>query len=238
MSGVGAEGMATRGRGLGVSTLLALVAAIGVGLAVTRTLPDFLFLIKDQFVVMQFSASGGGTSYQSYDVGRASRDLSRSPGLGSRGRASYWLELVPYWSGPCLVSLTVATMALGMRRPKARRAAWRPGRAVGIAVLLALVWKSAEFGVLLAAWWRSSAATWYPAVFWKNALTGHWAYAWLTLPGVAGFGVVVGWMALALAGRRPPAPDVVERLARAIGWAWIALALSGAAGALCLAMDC
>jgi hypothetical protein len=233
MSGLRAEGMATRGRGLGVSTLLALVAAIAVGLAVTRTLPDFLFLLTNQAIVMQFSASGTGSSYQSYGVGFPSTELY----LGSRWRVSYWLEQVPYWSGPCLVSLTVAMMVLGMRRPRPRRAARRPGRVVGIAVLLALAWKSEEFGVLLAAWWRSSAATWNPASFWENAFSGHWAYFWLTLPGPAGFAVVVGWMALALGGRRPPAPDAVERLARAIGWAWIALALSSAAGNLCLALD-
>ena len=235
MSGLGEERSASKGGGLTVSTLLALVAAVGVGLAVTRTLPDFLYLHEERSIVNQYYPSATGGSWQSYPLGRG--NLFGRPSLASWRRPSYWLDHVPYWSGPCLVSLTFAATVLGMRRPRPRRVDRLPGMVVGIAVLVAMTVKFAECLSLLAIWWHSMAAFWKPTWPWSNAVNGPWAYFWLTLPGPAAFGVVVGWLALALRGRRTAAPDSGEWLGRAMGWSWIALASSRAIGTLCLALD-
>jgi hypothetical protein len=55
-------------------------------------------------------------------------------------RPSFWLSHVPYWTGPCLLSLTITTMVLDLRnpRPHRRRLTRRPGMAAGLAVTLAL----------------------------------------------------------------------------------------------------
>ena len=149
-----------------------------------------------------------------------------------KDRASYWMTHLPYWSGPCLVSWTLASVALGLRSPKPpwRRLARKPGMAAGLALLLALVVKSVQFFVFL-----TINGTIFTSM--KDGWRGPSANFWVTLPGLAGYTVAASWLVLALSGRWPADSGPQDRLGRAFGWCWIAMAASITLGFWCFSFN-
>ncbi len=145
-----ANGSNSKRSPLTVSALLVLVAATAPGLAITRTLPTFLTLDPQVNFINEFTGPPGRMGWSGYPV--TSSFLALNPaGRPFKDRASYWMTHLPYWSGPCLVSWTLAWMALGIRRPRPplRRLARKPSMAAGLALLLALVVKAVEFFVFV-----------------------------------------------------------------------------------------
>lgn len=64
-----------------------------------------------------------------------------------------------------------------------------------------------------------------------------WRYVWVTLPRLVAFGLAVAWLGLWIAGRWSRRPDGPEKLGRAVGWCWIAVALSGEVGVWLFALN-
>jgi hypothetical protein len=221
------EGLAaTRGR-VTVSTLLVLVAALAAGLVVTRSLPEYLFFYDKSQVVHDFQVTATGTNFGGYGVGLGG-PVYKPVGRPFKERTSYWLGHIPYWSGPCLSSLTLAVTALGFHRPRPR---WRrlvrtPGMVAGLAVALALVVKAIQ-GLLF----LNLSGT--PLFLLNPGWKGPWVNFWITLPGLAGYTVAASWIILALGGRWSAGSNAQERLGRAVGWCWVAIALSSTTGTWC-----
>ena len=125
---------------LSVFDLIVLVAAISLGLALTRSLPEYIGWYGNLQIVRTITTNpGGGWSTSGWGLNHRSQILG-APGRPLNRRPSYWLDHVAYWSGPCLVSMTIAAMALSLRGsgPRRRRRAGRPGMAAGLAVMAAL----------------------------------------------------------------------------------------------------
>jgi hypothetical protein len=147
-------------------------------------------------------------------------------------RPSFWLSHVPYWAGPCLLSVTITTMALDLRspRPHRRRLTRRPGMAAGLAVALALAVVATQCLEYLI-------ATGEPL----NELKARWqpylGYFWTTFPTLAGYTVAVSWLALVLSGCWSSEPGSRARLGRALGWSWIAMTASSELGVWCYALN-
>ena len=145
------------------------------------------------------------------------------------GPPMYWSRNLAYWSTPMLTTWTLATLSLGDW--KWRRIARRPGSAAGLGMLLAVV----------------ASLTLWPHFLIRGANPGPprivglnwsqwWPAIWTRLPRTAGFGVVVAWSVLALGGRWAPTPDWHDRLGRALGVSWIAIASSVVAAEYLLAL--
>ena len=213
--------------GLTVLALLALVAATAPGLALTRALPDFMGIDKRNTINFEYHGTGS-SGYGVQTHGGVFSPLGRP----LKYRASYWLGHVPYWSGPCLVSWTLAAMAMGLRRPRPplRRPALGPGVAAGVAIILALAVKAIECLQFLTVHGM-------PLTNLKRGWRGPWSYFWITLPGLAGYTVAASWLILALSGRWSARPGVQDRLGRLLGWCWIAMAVSSTLGVWCFALN-
>ncbi len=63
------------------------------------------------------------------------------------------------------------------------------------------------------------------------------SYFFVSLPRLAGYTVAVSWLALALGGRWSKEPGVRGQFGRALGWCWIAMALSSELGVWCFALN-
>jgi len=64
-----------------------------------------------------------------------------------------------------------------------------------------------------------------------------WLYFFSSLPRLAGYTVAVPWLALALGGRWSKEPGARGQVGRALGWCWIAMALSSELGVWCFALN-
>jgi len=223
--------MPPRRRPLSVLDLLILVAATAVGLAVTRTLPAFVgsdegFHVYDS---LEQTPSGGSSSGS---VLRTRGSLLLTTGRPLTARPSYWLGHLPYWSGPCLVTSSLAAMGLALRRPRASRhrvilgAGSMPVLAMGVALLVQAnrclqgrTVNGQALGVL------------------RNWRMYLWRHLWVTSPRLVAFGLVASWLTLWVAGRWPRRPDGPEKVGQAVGWCWIAMALSGEVGIWLFALN-
>ena len=85
---------------LSVLELLALVALAALGLALTRTLSDFQGIETEVSVNTEYNQSGGKGGWRLHSVG----NIFSAAGRPLAHRPSYWLNHVPYWSGPCLAT--------------------------------------------------------------------------------------------------------------------------------------
>lgn len=117
--------------------------------------------------------------------------------------------------------LTFATLALRLRRPRPmrRRLLDQPGAVACVAAGLGLVVSSLFAGLLFL----------LPIVFpgrfriWVlESLTNVLERISETAMQLCGFGVVLGWLLLAMSGRWRAEPSGIDRLGRVVGVAWVA----------------
>jgi len=217
---------------LGVSGLLIMIAATAPGLALARCLPDYIALDINVMVNKQivWTGSGGHTSGLGWST--TAGKYTTSKGRAFQGRPSYWLGHIPCWAGPCLVSWTLAATALSLRgpRPRLRRLARRPGMVAGLAVILALTVEAMQCLRFLTT----------SGVMLGSSKGGWQMYGVVVLTSVsrlAGYTVAVSWIVLALIGHWPAELNPGGRLARTLGWCWIAMALSSELGIWCFALN-
>ena len=222
-------------RRLSVLDLTILVAALAAGFAGTRSLPDYLEWYDDVQIYSKITTNAAGSSWSMSGVSfRVRAPYNRKRAIPSLQRASYWLGHVPYWSGPCLASLTVASTALALRRPKPRprlsRLARRPGLAVGLALILALAVKimhCAQYAVAYKPWLSTHPDRWQTFA----------AFGGISVPPLVGYTVAALWLAQVLTGRWSSELNPGGRLCQLLGWCWIAMALSGEIGGFCYNLD-
>jgi hypothetical protein len=212
-----------------------MIAAAGLGLSLARGLPDYLMMTDEVVVYTQLSktspswnanSSSGMGWFTTWGKGFT------TAGRPLRERPSYWLGHVPCWSAPCLLSLTLAAMALGFRgpRPSFRRMVRRPGMAAGLAVILAVVVMAIEVLRFCAVGRTASLVA-------RDSGPLHAVRVLTSFVPLAGFSVAVWWLGLALSGRWSAEVNAGGRLGRVIGWCWIAMAVSGEIGAWCLPLN-
>jgi len=212
---------------------MVLVATIAPGLALMRSLPAYLTTSEDFQVFHRLTAiPGGGSTSSGWARTSPGTRFFKIPGRPLASRPSYWLGHIPYWAGPCLVSLSLATAVLAILRPGPRPGplADSPGSCTGLAVAVAMAAQAIRekrFDVIILNSW---------SIFWSY----HEAFAchfWIALPGLAGYSVAIWWLAMALGGRWNREPGAGGSLGRALGWCWIAMALSSEVGAWCQCLN-
>jgi hypothetical protein len=216
---------------LSVFDLLILVAAIAAGFAMTRSLPGYIEWYDDIQIFNKItvnspsSISTGGWSF------RVKGGRFGPIRLPSDRRPSYWLGHLPYWMGPCLGSLTVASTALALRGPRPRlyRLARRPGMAVSVAMSLSVVVKVIEC-------LQCAASTKAPLSSIVERWESYWVFVGISLPPLIGYTLTALWLALALSGRWMAELNPGGRLCRGLGWCWIAMALISQLGTWCFAL--
>ena len=207
---------------------MALVAATAAGLAITRGLPEYLGTSEEFYINKSIITSPTG-GLSSTGWGLSTRGTAFTPGgRPLRSRASYWLGHVPYWAGPCLVCWSIASTGLALRGsgPRPDALADRPDAATGPAVAVAVASQAIRCAFYHVANGRTLAQLWQH----PESLT---AYFWISLPRLAGFSVAIWWLALALGLRRAEGPRPWCGLGGALGWCWIAMAVSSEVGAWC-----
>jgi hypothetical protein len=211
---------------------MVMVAASAPGLAMTRALPGYLgtyenFQIYNSIVTTPGGQSSGGWGHQTPGSGFSTL------GRPLRDRASYWLGHIPYWSGPCLVCWSLAATGLALRGPRARppgRLAGHAGSVTGLAVAVATAAVACR-----AALYRAASPT-SPTSLWQHP-EAFISYFWIGLPRAAGYTVAVWWLALTLRGCGSRGPGPGSRLGSALGWCWMAMAVSSEVGLWCYALN-
>ncbi|WP_165251524.1 hypothetical protein [Paludisphaera soli] len=207
--------------GLTIFDVVILVASIAAGLAVTRGLPDYQGIYRQFGMTVEFL--GGGSSGIGLETpGRFFKPLAGRP---LHHRPSFWLGHVPYWAGPPLFFMTVASAALEFRSPGPRRRllARRPGLVAGLAVIaaaFAVAIHGLQYLIAIGRPWNQL----------KPHLPPCSGYFWTSLPVFAGYTVAVLWLSLVLSGSWSSDPGSRARLGRALGWSWVAMAASSEVG--------
>jgi hypothetical protein len=109
---------------------------------------------------------------------------------------------------PLLVALTPAVLILRLRRPRPRwrRLARQPGLVACCVAMLILIFEILLIVPINAALFRSLPVFPSGSIFFR---------------GYAGYGVAGGWAIMALGGSWHPEPRWIDRLGRALGFAWI-----------------
>jgi hypothetical protein len=217
---------------LSVVHAMILVAVTAPGLAMTRALPDYLGTHENVQILSSIETpptggqTAGGWGHQVPGSGFSTL------GRPLRSRASYWLGHIPYWSGPCLVCWSLAATALSFRGPRPRPGplAGSPGTVTGLAVAVAL----AAVAIRALLYRATSPAS--PTNLWEHP-EGFISFFWIGLPRTAGYTVAVWWLALALGGRWSGERRSGSRLGLALGWCWIAMAVSSEVGFWCYALN-
>jgi hypothetical protein len=193
-----------------------------LGLALARGLPEYLGTTETIFLnrVMEGNRTSG---WAVNSVGPAFTPAGRPLGH----RLSYWLGHIPYWAGPCLVVWSVGVLVLGIR---SRLPADLPGPAAALAVAAAFA-----LNVLRPLQYATATGSIYNALKYNIP---YILYFWVSLPRQAGYTVAIWWLALRLGGRWSAGASATERLGRALGWCWIAMAVSSEASVWLLAVIC
>ena len=199
---------------------MVFVAATAVGLGITRSLTDLVSITRNVLVRTDIGAAS--------PVGRLTTTRAMRVyyflDTFSSGIITPWSQRIAFWPGPLLAAWTLALFGLDVRasRRSKRRIVRHPGSAAGLAVLLAL----------------AATATLSPQLLFERTIpagsleftwSSWWPEFWFSIPRTAAFGVVVSWSVLAWGGRWAPVPGWHDRLGRALGAAWIALAMSSLA---------
>jgi hypothetical protein len=214
-------------RRLSLIDAMVLVAATAPGLALTRSLPEYLGT-REQFQInnrIEGNSSGG------WGLGTP-KAVFTTAGRPLKERASYWLGHAPYWAGPCLLSWSMAAAGLALRgtRPRPRPSPGPPSSAAGLAVAVALA-------VQLGRVFQYQSASGMPMSNLMKYPEAYWGYFWISLPRLAGYSVAVAWLSLAWTGRWSAESGAIGNLGRALGWCWIAMAVSSEVGMWCFALN-
>jgi hypothetical protein len=218
---------------LSILDLIVLTAATALGIALVRGLPDYVAIENQVMVCTDLTATGfftRGTSGMGWTTSWG--QYFTTAGRSLRERPSYWLSHVPCWASPCLLSWTLAAMALGLRepRPSLRRRCLRPGMAAGLAMVLAVAIQAIEslrFLSTRGAWFGQSKEFW----------SMYEVYVLTSFVRLAGFSVAAWWLCLAVSRRWSAEVNSGGMLARVFGWCWIAMAVSSETGAWCFALS-
>lgn len=139
--------------------------------------------------------------------------------------------LVPLMLTPLAVSATLDVLALRLRKPRPgrRRLARQPGFAACLATALAglvgAAFTLARMLVELLGVTANNGGVKPASTSWDDPFDWLDLFAHSAMP-LGGFGVVVAWAGLALAGIGRPEPGWVDRMGRLVGLAWIALGLA------------
>jgi hypothetical protein len=191
---------------------MVLVVAIAVGFSIPRGFADFIYIRREvnaSFKIDERTTSSIVVSTGDY-MDRATAAAFRPP---IKGVVLYWARRLSFWPGPCMAALSLAMLGLGLGQ--ARRLAGRPGMAMAVAVVLAMVVTAIRLPDLLIL--RTSP----PQLHWR----GWWLEFWFTVPRLAGFAVAVSWATLALGGRWRAGGGWLDRLGVLLGTIWIAMAM-------------
>ena len=215
-------------RRFSILDLLILVAATAPGLAVTRSLPAYMAMVE-QFHINHMMTTN---SFQGWLAGTTGMTFN-STGRPLKARTSYWLGHIPYWVGPTLVSWSIVALVLNLRgsRHGLRRAVRSPASVAGLAILVALVVQMIQSIQIMTVDVKMWGNFWPYYEIW-------WSYFWIKLPRLAGYTVAISWAVLALCRRWRAEPGARAKIGRALGWSWIALALSSELGVWCFALNC
>ncbi|MHC5540592.1 hypothetical protein ACYOEI_20415 [Singulisphaera rosea] len=187
------------------------VVAVAVGLAIPRSLGNFVTVRRD--VTVSFQERVGVTSNVGVNISdfmnRETAGWFRPP---IKGWIIYWSRQITFWPGPCLAALSLATFGLGLRQD--RRFARRPGMAMGLGVVIAIMVAAVRLPHLLIAGPSLS----------NLRVKEWWLEFWFTLPGMAGFAVAVSWATLVFGGRWRVGRGWLNWLGVLLGACWIAMA--------------
>ena len=192
---------------------IALVAAIAVGLSITRSFGDVVVIQRSIAIAFRtqehFSSNMAyrSATYSTDYVGRATAAVFPPR---DKGQVIYWARQLAFWPAPCMAALSLATLGLG----HARRLARRPGMAMAVAVAAAMGAAAVRLPHLL----RLKPN---PLQLWRL----WWSEFWVTIPPLAGFAVAVSWVILALYGRWRGGGGWLDRLGVSLGAGWIAMAM-------------
>lgn len=191
---------------------MTFVIAVAVGLAVLRSLGNFVTVQRD--ITVSFQERIGVTSSVGIGVSdymnRQTAAYFRPP---IKGVIIYWSRQFSFWPGSCLAALSLATFFLGLRQ--GRRSTRRPGMAMSVAVVIAMSVAAVRLPHLLV---NSQGALPLRVKEW-------WLEFWFTLPRLAGFAVAVSWVTLVLGGRWRVGRGWLDRFGVLLGAAWIAMAI-------------
>lgn len=129
------------------------------------------------------------------------------------------LTAIAMIADPFLAALTLAWYPLRLRRPRVRWSHLSRQPGVAVALVAVLAWLAG--GLITSPW----------AIGVQRAPTGWLAIGFIPLAAsttLGGFGVLLTWTCSTLAGRWRPEATWVDRLGRAVGVGWLALAIPSA----------
>lgn len=209
-----------------VANLLIFVAATAPGLALARSLPNFVLLDSPITMVEQVRPNGSSGVM-------VVRNLANAP-AGRRPfeiSPSYWFIHLAYWSAPCLACWSVAALILNLGGPeRPLRRFERPGVAIGLGVMLAATIALVECA-------RCMTATLTQWGNLRHSWPAYYCYFWNLVPRAAGLVIVVAWLARITVSHRGQPRGERGRVALLLGVAWVTSALVAAIGSWLLALN-